>query len=242
MSPALDLLRKSLARRDLVTLEEMALLGSLGSRTVQFPKGAELVAEQHRPTWSCLLQSGLAGRAIARPNGTRQLTALHVPGDFVDLHAFLLKSMDHSVVALSACVAVFFPHDGLRQITEKAPHLTRLLWLLTTIDAAIQRRMTALVGRYTPMERLGHLLCEIYVRLETVGLAGDGKFQFPITQAELSDILGLSLVHTNRTVQDLRATNLVTWDQHKVSIPDFSKLAGFSGFDPAYLNLNFEPR
>jgi CRP-like cAMP-binding protein len=170
------------------------------------------------------------------------LTALHVPGDFVDLHALLLRKMDHSVMALTECRVVFVPHPDLVAITENAPHLTRLLWLSTTIDAAIQREMIASVGRRTPLQHLAHTICELYLRLEVVGLAESGKFRFAITQSELADVLGLSLVHTNRTVQDLRATGLVQWSQTDVQITDMDRLTRLAGFDPTYLNLSSEPR
>lgn len=242
MSLAIDLLCRALSRRDALYDEELQILSSLVRRNARYTKGAEIIAEGSRPTWSCLLQSGWAARALHTASGARQITALHVPGDFVDLHGFLLKQMDHSIVALSDCEVVFIPHANLQTISEEAPHLARLLWLSTTIDAAVQRKMTALIGRHTPVQRLCHLFCELYLRLDVVGLATDGRFRFPLTQTELADILGLSVVHTNRTVQDLRATNLAMWTESEVFIPNFDKLAEFAQFDPAYLNLQSEAR
>jgi CRP-like cAMP-binding protein len=242
MQPAIQLLIRNLASRDTLLPTDVERLESLRLREENYPRGATFIAEGSRPEWSCLVREGLCARAVNRPNGTRQLTALHVPGDFVDLHGFTLKCMDHSVVALSACTVVFVRHAELLTITETCPHLTRMLWLSTTVDAAIQRRMTALLGRHTPLERLGHLLCEIYTRMHTVGLAAQGKFWFPITQAELADLLGLSVVHMNRTVQDLRATNMVRWEQSEVTLVDFPRLRRTSNFDPVYLNLWTEPR
>jgi CRP-like cAMP-binding protein len=242
MTPAIKLLYRFLSQRDVISDGEQEILFSLPQRTVQFPKGSEIIAEDSRPTSSCLIESGWTARAVHRPSGARQLTALHIPGDFVDLHGLLLKRMDHSVVALSECTAVFVPHENLRAISEKAPHLTRMLWMSTTIDAAIQRKMTALIGRHTPAERLAHLICELYRRLEVVDLAADGQFRLPLTQSELADILGLSLVHTNRTVQDLRATHWIRWEQFQVTITNFEKLAAFAAFDATYLCLEEEGR
>ncbi|MBD0415216.1 Crp/Fnr family transcriptional regulator [Oryzicola mucosus] len=242
MSTAIHLLCQYLSHRDVITGEERDILLSLPQRTVLFQKGAEIVAEGSRPDNSCFIYSGWTARAVHGRNGARQLTALHVAGDFVDLHALVLKQMDHSVVALSECVAVFIPHESLRAITEQAPHLTRLLWMSTTIDAAIQRKMTALIGRHTPAERLAHLMCEVYLRLEAIGHIKNRTFRFPLTQSEIADLLGLSLVHTNRTIRDLRATNWIIWEQFDVTIPDFAKLAKFAGFDSNYLNLRVESR
>jgi CRP-like cAMP-binding protein len=239
---AIELLITNLRRRDVLSESEAETLVNLRLRKASFARGQEIVADGSRPQWSCLLQQGLAARAVSRADGARQLTALHIAGDFVDLHGLTLRHMDHGVVALTACEAVFVRHEEIRSITEQAPHLTRLLWLLTTVDAAIQRRMTALMGRHTPLERLGHMLCEVYVRMEAVHLARDHRFEFAVTQAVLADLLGLSVVHTNRTVQDLRATKLVQWDQHEIWLCDFPKLAKLSGFDPTYLSLTCEPR
>lgn len=242
MTPAIHLLCRYLSQRDTLTDEEREILISLPQRASYYAKGAEIVAEGSRPKASCLMQAGWSGRAVHRRNGARQLTALHIAGDFVDLHGLVLKQMDHSVIALSDCTVVFVAHDALRQISEKAPHLARLLWLSTTIDAAIQRKMTALLGRHTPTERLAHLVCELYLRLEAVGLAANGTYRFPLTQSELADFLGLSLVHTNRTVRDLRATNWLVWDHADIQIVEYGRLAAFANFDPAYLYLGVDPR
>jgi len=241
-SIAIQQLCRSLLRRDTLSDQEMRILAGLRQVEAHFKKGADIIEEHSRPTASCLLVSGLTARAISLADGRRQLTALHVPGDFVDLHALLLRKMDHSVMALTECRVVFVPHPDLVAITENAPHLTRLLWLSTTVDAAIQREMIASVGRRTPLQHLAHTICELYLRLEVVGLAESGKFRFAITQSELADVLGLSLVHTNRTVQDLRATGLVQWSQTDVQITDMDRLTWLAGFDPTYLNLSSEPR
>ena len=242
MKPALELLCKSLSRRDKLDAREIEILSSLNYKQMAFAKGAELISAHSRASSSCLIMSGLTARALHLEDGRRQLTALHIPGDFVDLHALLLKVMDHSVVAMNDCVAVFIPHAELVTLTEQAPHLTRLLWLSTTIDAAIQREMIASIGRRTPLNHLGHLICELYLRMEVVGLAEGGRFQLALTQNDIADILGLSLVHTNRTVRDLRATGLVSWKNSDVAIRDFDRLAELAGFDATYLNLLSEPR
>lgn len=150
--------------------------------------------------------------------------------------------MDHGVVALSNCEVTFVPHEDIISISETSPHLTRLLWTSTTIDAAIQRKMAALLGRHSPIQRLAHLICEIYTRLEIVGLVYEGSFEFPVRQHELADVLGISVVHTNRTVQQLRATNFISWNAATVVVRDMSALERLAGFDTTYLSLKVEPR
>lgn len=234
---------RSLQRRDELNEEEQSLILALPSRIRRFAAGEELVPEGSRPKESCLIVGGFAGRAKFVAGGKRQLTAMHVPGDFVDLHAFLLKVMDHSVVALGPCLAAFVPHTELHAITKSAPHLTRMLWLSTVVDGAIEREWVTSLGRRPASAHLAHLICELAVRLDLVGLLESGsRFDLPLTQADIADVVGLSLVHVNRTIQDLRASGFLRWDRKKVTILDLARLRSFADFDPTYLNLMKEPR
>jgi len=185
---------------------------------------------------------GLACRYRALPSGERQLTAIHLPGDFVDLHSFLLKEMDHSVGALTDCTIITFPHERLVKLTERFPHLTRLLWLLTLLDGAIHREWLVGMGRLTAPQRTAHLVCEIYARLHALGLAAENRFHFPITQAALADAVGISTVHINRVLQDLRHRGLIVWDGGMVDILNWNALAGAAQFDQRYLHIVQEPR
>ncbi|MET3889970.1 CRP-like cAMP-binding protein [Bosea sp. OAE506] len=238
----LHVLVTSLSLRDEVDPEEAALLEGLTFRRRLLRKGEELVAQHSQPSESCLVLTGVTAREVLLDDGKRQITALHIPGDFVDLHAFLLKVMDHSVVALTDCEAAYVPHRELLRVVERSPHLGRLFWLSTVIDGAIQRAWITSGGRRSATAHFGHLICELYLRLEAVGLASEGRFVFPVPQNELADALGFSLVHVNRTLQDLRATGLVSWKGSAVSILDFDGLARLSQFDPTYLNLIRMPR
>lgn len=208
----------------------------------EYRADAEIIAEGSRPQESCLVLEGFAARAQHLSSGKRQLTAVHIPGDFVDLHGFLLKQMDHGVIALSPCRVAFVPHAALRAVTETNPHLARMFWLSTVVDGAIQRAWITCLGRRSAIQHLAHLICELYLRLEIVGRAENGTFEFPVTQSELGDMLGLSNVHVNRILQDLRATRLIRWRGSTISIDDFEGLKTFAEFDPLYLNLAREPR
>jgi CRP-like cAMP-binding protein len=232
----------ALEQRDVVSDREKEALNRLSWRARDYPRGAEIVADRSRPSESCLLTAGLAGRSVLLRNGTRQLTALHVPGDFVDYHALLIRIMDHAVVALTDCKVLFADHAELRQLAAEEPHLHRMLSMTVAIDAAVQRAWMVGLGRRNPSSHLAHLLCELYLRLEVVGMVEDHGFDFRIGQTELADMLGLSVVHTNRTVQDLRAQKLVSWKNGRVTIHDFAALARLGDFDPVYLNLFREQR
>ncbi|MFN3548588.1 MAG: Crp/Fnr family transcriptional regulator [Mesorhizobium sp.] len=232
----------SLERRDALSDTERQALRDLPWRVKRFGDSAEIVAEAERPTESCLLVEGLAARSRHLANGNRQLTALHVPGDFIDLHGFFLKVMDHAVIALEPVTVAFVPHRDIERIATAMPHLGRMLFLTVAIDAAIQRNWIACMGRMEPIRHLAYMVCEVYKRLEVVGRVENGTFDFPLTQAELADLVGLSIVHVNRTLQDLRATGLATWKGNRIVIRDWDGLARLADFDPTYLNLFHHPR
>ena len=205
-------------------------------------KGEDILREGDRPTESTLLVEGFAARYNLLRNGKRQITALHVPGDFVDLHSFLVKKMDHAVLAITPCTVGGVPHETLREISENQPHLTRLLGVNIAVDAAIHRQWVVSMGRRSALEHAAHLLCELFLRLRAVGLTEDDGFKLPLTQAELGDTLGLSTVHVNRIVQELRARGLITWRGETLVIDDWERLQELAEFDPTFLSLEVEPR
>jgi len=238
----LDTFLRKLEHRDRLSPAEAEMLVAAAGDEATFEIDSDLVREGDHPTNSSLLISGLATRYRLLSNGQRQITAIHVPGDFVDLHSFLLKEMDHSVGALTRCKVVLYPHERLKRITEQAPHLTRLLWLSTLIDSSIQREWIVAMGRRSAGQQMAHLLCELYVRLGVAGLVEGLSFNFPITQMQLADALGMSAVHVNRVLQELRSENLFTWQGQVIRILDWQGLQQRAAFDPRYLHLNIESR
>lgn len=233
---------KKLEQRDRLTEAEREAIARLPVREELRLTGVDLVRLGDEPTHSSLLVEGFAYRYRDSAEGHRQVLALHVPGDFVDLQSFLLKEMDHSVGTYTACRFAMVPHADLRRVTEEHPHLTRMLWLSTLIDAAIHREWLLCMGRLQAAARLAHLLCEMHTRLKVVDLTDGLSFELPLTQAQLSDILGLSPVHVNRCVQTLRAEGLVVWDGTTITIKDWAALAWRGEFDLTYLHLENRPR
>jgi CRP-like cAMP-binding protein len=236
------LLIRAIERRDTLSHEERDVVLNLAAREVEFKTGDDIVAEGSRPNVSSLITTGIAARYDVLSDGGRQFSALHVPGDFVDLHSFPLKQMPDGVVALSPTRIAQVPHERLRHITETQPHLSRLLWLLTLIDAAIHRKWIVSMGRRSAQARLAHLLCELFARLEVVDSTEGRSFHLPLTQAILADVLGLSIVHVNRVIQRLRKDGLVSWQGDLLTIEDWPRLSALAEFDPTYLCLHKEPR
>ena len=239
---ALEPFFRKLERRDVLSpAEKHALIAAAGTEA-DFRAGTDLVREGDRPDRSTLVLTGFTTRYRVLSDGSRQITAIHIPGDFVDLHSFVLKEMDHSVGCLSDCHILYFPHQNLREITEQFPHLTRVLWLMTLLDSAIHREWLVAMGRRTAGAQLAHLVCELYVRLGIVGLTRGDTFNVPITQVELSDALGISAVHVNRVLQELRSENLFTWQGQTIRILDWPRLQQRAEFDERYLHLETLPR
>lgn len=238
----IDSLLLNLQSHDVVSPHEVTLLRNLIWRDRRFKVDEEIVVEGSRPGYSTLLIDGFAARYKFLADGTRQITALHISGDFVDLHAFLLKTMDHGIVAMSQCHVAFVEHGDLKAITETQPHLSRLLWLDTLVDGAIHREWIVAMGRRSKKAHLAHLVCELFMRLQVVGRTTGYNFHFPLTQVELADVLGISLVHLNKTLQILRKAELLTWIGQMITILDWTRLQELAQFDPTYLSQTVEPR
>jgi CRP-like cAMP-binding protein len=235
-------LLQALELRDTLTAEEREAVLDAASREMDFQVGQDIVKEGARPKASSLVISGLAARYKVLAGGGRQFTALHVPGDFVDLQSLLLKKMDHAVVALTPMRVARVAHATLRQITDDFPHLARLLWLTTLVDGAIHREWILSMGRRQAPARLAHLVCELFMRLQAVGKVDGMSFALPLTQAQMGDVLGVSSVHMNRTLQELRRDGMIKWQGAIVTIKDWQRLKSFAEFDAAYLSLERSPR
>jgi CRP-like cAMP-binding protein len=187
---------------------------------------------------SMLLLDGWLARVRDLLNGQRQVTEVHVAGDFADLHSFTLKRLDHNVMSLTPCRLALVPHDRLEGISRDYPHLTRLLWFSTNLDAAIHRQWVLSLGRRTALARIAHLFCELHVRLGIVGLTRELEYGLELTQADLAECMGLTAVHVNRTLKELREQGLVEFRASTVRILDLAGLRRVAEFDPEYLYLD----
>lgn len=238
---SLDRLFRVIERRDRLDARERdALTEALGEIRVH-PAGDTLVRAHRTTEFSTLLLEGLLARVLYKADGKRHIVALHVAGEFVDLHALVLRKLDHDVVALSDVRVALFPHAALRRVTEQQPHLTRLLWLLTMIDAASHREWIGRLG-HSAAVRIAQLLCEVRARYDVAGICTPEGYPLPVTQADLGDMTGLTPVHVSRTLRKLREANLVLFRNGYVSIPDLARLQAFARFDPDYLYMEPMPR
>jgi len=184
-----------------------------------------------------LILEGFACRYKVLPDGRRQIIAHFIPGDFCNLRAFILAEMDHNVGTLSKVRVATIKRRTLINLTDGYPRIAQALWWSAMVDEAITREWIVNVGARTAAERVAHLLCEHYLRMRAVGLAVANTVEMPITQTELGDTLGLSTVHVNRTLQDLRAEGLIVLRERTLTVVDLPRLQQVAVFNPNYLHF-----
>jgi CRP-like cAMP-binding protein len=229
-------LRKLRLRAEISDKDEQVIRGLI-AETRRVRADEVLVSAGQELSSSMMLLDGWLVRSKDLPTGERQVTELHVAGDFADLHGFTLKRLDHDVATVSECTIGIVPHERIMAISERHPHLARVYWLMTNIDASITREMALSLGQRSALQRMAHLFCELHVRLGVTGKTRGNLFDFPLTQRELGECLGLTVVHVNRTLQELRRTGYVEVENRHVAILDKRGLERVADFDPSYLHL-----
>jgi CRP-like cAMP-binding protein len=232
------LLRKLANFTSLTPAEVDALQECCGEVRV-FAAGEDMIAQGDRTGGVRLLLDGFSCRYKVLEDGRRQIVAYFVPGDLCDLRVFILKRMDHSIGALAPSrVAIIAPEDILA-LTSRFPNLTRALWWTTLVEEAIAREWIVNVGQRNARERIGHLFLELLFRFRAVGLSRGNSCTLPLTQVELAETLGLSSVHVNRTLQELRRQKLITLEGGTLTIENVDKLMEATLFNPDYLHLDY---
>jgi CRP-like cAMP-binding protein len=202
----------------------------------------DIIHEGDKPEHVNLVLDGWACRYKSLEDGRRQLIAFFLPGDLCDLNVFILREMDHSLGALTPITFAEISRETLQDIMAHYPRITQALWWDALVSASIQREWTVNLGQRTAFERVAHLLCELFIKLRAVGLTNGDICELPITQAELADATGLSTVHVNRTLQELRAANLIVLRGKNLTIPDLQALQDAALFNTNYLHLDHEGR
>lgn len=190
-----------------------------------------------RPLGGYVLVDGWAARHKSLPDGRRQMTTLLLPGDAFDLHACLVRHTDDTVTALTALTVALLAKEDSERLAAAHPSLARALLREELVAGAIDREWVLNLGQRDATERISHLLCEIVVRLQVVGLTEGGRCDFPLTQAHLAELTGLTAVHVNRVLRNLRLEGLIRQHRRSLEVPDLPRLMRRALFDPAYLHL-----
>jgi CRP-like cAMP-binding protein len=238
--PLTPLLRKleSVVRID--EDERRAVLGL--AHTVRHVGAREDIATVgQRPAHCCLVLEGWAHRYAHTYQGDRQILSFYVAGDIPDLQHLYLPVMDHSLATLTSCTLAFISHKAMRELVERRPGVMAALWRDTLVDASVYRERIKTLGRRHALARVAHLLCEMYLRQRAVGLTDGPHCPMPATQFELADAVGMTHVHFNRSLRNLRARRWITLRGGILTVDDWQGLAAAAEFDPIYLHLNEPP-
>jgi CRP-like cAMP-binding protein len=231
------LLMKVRARHAISEAEELAIRNAV-SEYRTYKADQTFIRRGERLDHSTMLLDGLMCRYKDLRSGKRQITELHVAGDFADLHSFPLKRLDHDIMTLTACQVALVPHLHISKIIARFPRLGRIFWFLTALDAAVHREWELSLGQRNGIARVAHLFCELHARLRIIQLAEDQAFALGLTQTDLGESTGMTVVHVNRCLKELRTQGLVTFQSGKVAIHDLPALKRLAEFDPAYLYLD----
>ncbi|KAB1073298.1 Crp/Fnr family transcriptional regulator [Methylobacterium planeticum] len=234
---ALSLLVRKLGSIAALTDGERQAILSVPSKTRLLNAGQDIVRDGDKPSQCCLILDGWACRYKIIGEGKRQIFSFHIPGDIPDLQSLHLHTMDHSLGTITQATVAFIPHESMRELSTRFPRIGEVLWRDTLVDAAIFREWMIGMGRKSAFGRIAHLFCEMYLKLEAVGLAGEHRCPLPITQMDIGDALGLSNVHVNRVLQEMRGRSLITLRGSALVIQAWDVLIGVSEFDPTYLHL-----
>ncbi len=190
-----------------------------------------------RPSRSFIVIEGLLGTSKTLMEGAVQVTALHIAGDLLGLQGLHLEVLDSDIAALTPCTVAAMKNSDLRRLCEAHPRIASLLWRATLVDAAVSREWVVNMAQRPALSRVAHVFCEMVTRLDAVGLVKDGSCALALTQQDLSEAMGLSSVHINRTLQELRARGLLSFGQGRLTIHNWDELARVGDFRSDYLHM-----
>jgi CRP-like cAMP-binding protein len=232
------LLSQIASRRALSEQEAAAIRAVAGGPVRSLPKGRDLLTQGELPTKYCLVVGGWAYAYKILEDGRRQILSLLLPGDICDIGNLALRRMDHSVGALTSLSVVDIAHVAMRQMMAEHPNIAEALWTRAFVAASIQREWTLNLGQRSAVERIAHLFCELLTRLGDTGNAADRSFHLPLRQSDIADATGLTTVHVNRVLKQLRDGGLITLSTRTLQIHDFAGLSEIALFTPDYLSAN----
>jgi len=222
--------------------DDKAAIAKISNTSRVIAPRRDLIREGENPKFAHLMLDGWACRYKTLPDGRRQIVAFFVPGDFCDLNVYVLRHMDHSVGAITRLSVADIIREDMDRLTARYPRVAQALWWEALVNAAIQREWTFNVGQRTAYERIAHLLTELFLRLRTVKMTNGTSCDFPLTQNDLADATGLTAVHVNRTLQELRRDGLIELERRQLTILDMQRLMEAAMFNANYLHLEHEGR
>lgn len=215
---------------------EVAVLSKATSQSHKVALRTDLIREGDRPGPVFVILEGWACRYKILPNGTRQILAYLMPGDSCDLHVGLLAEMDHSIQVITNAMVVTIERLEMDAIMDNHRGIAKAMYLAQLIDEGTMRAWITSIGRRSSVERVAHLMCELYVRARNIGLIDGLELALPLSQSLLADSLGMTSVHLNRVLKVLRESSAMTITRGSLKIIDPAKLVRIAGFDENYLH------
>lgn len=212
---------------------ELACLAEVQEKSIVIQSGKEISYEGQTNHVAYVIQTGWACSFKILPDGDRQIITFPLPGDCVGLRSILLRASDHSFSALTDLTLSTIEAPRMMSILTEFPRLgSAILWAVSRDEAMIVEHLVS-IGRRSAIERTAHFFLELYERLLLVGLAKNDTFDCPLTQYVLADALGLSAIHVNRTLRQLRELRLMTLRDRQVVIDDVNGLKELAGYGHA---------
>lgn len=230
---------KRLRKYDAISEEDLETIRALPITVKDYPAERPVVRDGQRATECCLIIEGFCIRSKSLADGKRQILSIHIPGEIPDLMSLFLHVMDHDLSTLTPCKLGLINHEALRKLHRRRPNVAEMFWRDTLIDAAMFREWIVNVGQRPAPARLAHVMMELRERLRVIGshLEGDG-FEMPLTQEEIGDALGITGVHVNRVIRQLREDGVVELQRGRVTVLDERKFVELADFDDRYLHLS----
>jgi CRP-like cAMP-binding protein len=215
---------------------ELAVLASLHGRRKNYSAGRDIVHQGQADQSAYVLAEGWVCSYRLLPGGGRQIVDFQIPGDFLGLRTILYKNAGQSIEPLTKVQASVVSGSDLMDVFARNPRLgTAVLWAASRDDAMVVEHLVG-IGRRNALERTAHLLLELGARLTLVGLGSKAGYDCPLSQYLLADALGLSAVHVNRVLRELREDGLLTFRNGRVDLNDFNGLVALADFDADYLD------
>lgn len=216
--------------------DDVAALRAATAKPRKVAARHDLIREGDRPGPVFVILEGWAYRYKILPSGTRQVLAFMMPGDSCDLHAGLLAEMDHSIQTITPAVVATIDRVAMDAMMDKHRGVARAMYMAQLVDEGTMRAWITSMGRRTSIERIAHLMCELYLRARNIGLIADPRLSLPLSQLLLADALGMTPVHLNRVLKELRTSGAMTLQRGSLLITDPVKLVQIAGFDENYLH------
>jgi CRP-like cAMP-binding protein len=220
------------SRSERIRLDEI-----VGRKSETFQRGKTIIKAGEKVEQIHLVTKGLATRSKTLIDGSRQLMAFLVPGDLCDVEVFVLEAMDHDILALTETTCALIPGAEMEQLLTESSNLTRALWWSTMTDSAVLREWIVNHGKRDARERLAHIFCELLIRNRMVDESVDNSVPFPLTQDEIAEATGMTPVHANRVLGQMREDGLIDLNRKVLTVLDFDRLKEVAQFDATYLHL-----